>query len=167
MLNKKKQYPIFTKSIIGVIIIIVLGLFILIRGTKEKTEFQNITGRITYLNKTFEELPNRNQGKYRYLSIDSYSKVFELFIGKDFGDFKPKYEKIDDLKIGDNIVVYFDVDLNETDVRLNRLLQFIDKDGQPYFIRGSKDKTGGYFFIIIGILLSGLIIYLKKIGKII
>ena len=165
-MNKKKQYPIFKASIVGVIIILVLGSSILIRGTKEKTEFQNIKGKITYLDKSYEELPNRNQGKFRYLAIENYPKVFELFVGKDFGDFKPQYEQIDDLRIGDNIVVYFDENSKETDVRLNRLIQFIDKDELPYYIRGTKDKTYGYFIIIVGILLGGLVFYLKKNGKI-
>lgn len=163
----KKQHPIFWKSIIGIITIIAIGLAILIRGTKGKGEFQSIEGNITYLDKTYKELPNRHQGKYRYLTLDNYPKTFELFVGKDLGDFKPQYERIDDLRTGDKIVVYFDENSNESDARLNRLTQFIDKDGQPFFIRGSIDKTGGYFFIIIGILLGGLLFYLKKIGKII
>lgn len=166
-MNIKKQHPIFTKSLVGVITIIVLGSVILIRGTKGKTEFQTITGRITYLEKTYQELPNRHHGKFRYLAIENYPRTFELFVGKDFGDFKPQFERIDDLRAGDNIVVYFEENSNETDARLNRLIQFIDKDGQPYFVRGSKDKTGGYSIIVIGILLGGLIFYLKKTGRII
>ncbi len=166
-MNTKRQYPIFKKSIAGIITILILGSIIMIRGTKDKTEFNQLTGRIVFLDKTFEELPLRHIGKFRYLLIDNYSKVFTIFVGKDFGDFKPHLEKIDDLKVGDEIVVYFDEDPKETDNRLNRLIQFIDKDGKPYFMRGCKDKNGGYFFIGLGILLGGLIIYLKKVGKIV
>lgn len=166
-MNTKKQYPVFKKSLAGVITIIILGSFILIRGTKEKTDFHRIAGRITYLGKVYEELPTRDKGKYRYLLIDTYPKMFELFIGKDYGDFKPSYERIKELKPGDDIVVYYDVSKNETDIRLNRLTQFIDKDGKPYFIRGSKDKNFGFFLIGIGILLGGVIFYLNKTGKII
>jgi hypothetical protein len=166
-MNIKKQYPVFKKSLAGVITIIILGSFILVRGIKEKSDFHRISGRITYLGKVYEELPNRDKGKYRYLLIDTYPKMFELFIGKDFGDFKPKYERIDSLKPGDDILVYYDEDSKETDIRLNRLIQFIDKEDKPYFIRGSKDKNFGFFLIGIGILLGGIIFYLNKTGKII
>ena len=166
-MNTKRQYPVFKKSIVGVITILFLGSMILIRGTKDKIEFHQLTGKIVFLAKTFEELPLRHEDKYRYLLIDNYPKVFTIFVGKDFGDFKPHLEKIDDLKVGDEIVVYFDEDTKETDNRLNRLIQYIDKGGKPYFVRGSKDKNGGYFFIGLGILLGGMIIYLKKKGKII
>jgi hypothetical protein len=162
----KKQYPIFNKSLIGVMTILALGTTILIRGAKDKVGFESITGQIVYLEKTYEELPNRHHGKYRYVELDAYPKVFELFIGKEFGDFKPHYERIDDLSVGDTIVVYFDEDTKESDSRLNRLVQFMDKDSQPYYIRGTKDKTGGYFFIISGMLLGAWILYLKRIGTI-
>ncbi|HEY3370730.1 MAG TPA: hypothetical protein VGK10_07775 [Prolixibacteraceae bacterium] len=166
-MKTKLQYPIFKKSIAGVITILILGSFILIRGTKDKTEFHQLTGKVVFLDKTFEELPLRHLGKYRYLLIDNYSNVFEIFVGKDFGDFKPLLERIDDLKVGDEIVVHFDEDSKEKINRLNRLIQYIDKDGKPYFIRGNKDKNGGYFFIGLSIILGAFIIYLKEIGKII
>ncbi|MCU0443688.1 MAG: hypothetical protein MUE85_02140 [Microscillaceae bacterium] len=41
------------------------------------------------------------------LKVKGYPKTFELFIGKDFGDFSPEFEKIDDLKLGDKIDVFF------------------------------------------------------------
>ena len=166
-MNTTKQYPVFKKSLAGIITVIILGSFILVRGTKEKSQFHHVTGKITYIGKVYEELPVRDRGKYRYLSIDTYPKMFELFIGKDFGDFKPKYDKINSLKEGDDIVVYYDSDSKETDIRLNRLVQFIDKDGSPYFVRGSKDKNFGFFLIGMGILLGGVILYLNKTGKII
>lgn len=166
-MNIKKQYPVFKKSLAGAITIIILGSFVLVRGIKEKSDFHRMSGRITYLGKVYEELPNRDKGKYRYLLIDTYPKMFELFIGKDYGDFKPKYERIDTLKPGDDILVYYDVNSKETDIRLNRLVQFIDKEDKPYFIRGSKDRNFGFFLIGIGILLGGIIFYLNKTGKII
>lgn len=166
-MNIKKQYPVFKKSLAGAITIIILGSFVLVRGIKEKSDFHRISGRITYLGKVYEELPNRDKGKYRYLLIDTYPKMFELFIGKDYGDFKPKYERIDSLKPGDDILVYYDVNSKETDIRLNSLVQFIDKEDKPYFIRGSKDRNFGFFLIGIGILLGGIIFYLNKTGKII
>lgn len=139
----------------------------IIRGTKEKSEFHSLKGKIVYFDKVYEELPNRHKGKYRYLAIENYNRLFEIFIGKDAGDFKPEFEIIDDLKIGDEIVVYFDESSNEKDIRLNRLIQFIDKNEVPYFIRGSKDKYGGMLISGLGILIFILLLYFKKTGKII
>ena len=166
-MNTKRQYPVFAKSLAGVVTIFILGCIILIRGVKDKHEFHQLTGKIVFVGRTFEELPLRHAGKYRYLSIDNYPKIFTIFVGKDFGDFKPHLERIDDLKVGDEIVLYFDEDEKETDKRLNRLIQYIDKNGKPYFMRGSKDKNGGYIFIGLGIILGGWVIYLKKAGKVV
>jgi len=164
-MKAKKQYHIFFESLAGAITIIVLGSFILIRGTKDKSEFTQLKGKIIYLDKTFQELPKRHQGKYRYLMIEGYSKTFELFIGTDPGDFKPKYEKVDDLRNGDEITVYFDDDAD--DERINRLIQYIDKDGVAYYIRNNMDKFGGIAFILSGILVGVWILYLKRKGTII
>jgi len=166
-MNQKKTPPnIFNKSMYGVITIIVLASVILARGKKEKNEFLNLNGTIISIEKTFQEFPIRHSGKYRYLIINNYQKVFEIFIGKDPGDFKPELEKIDELKVGDMISIYFDEDPRDTDLRINRLMQFIDKDSAPYYIRGSQDKTFGYILIVVGIVIGILILVLKNRGTI-
>ncbi len=166
-MSSKKQYQIFNKSLAGVITILLLGSGILFRGTKDKSDFEQITGIIKYLDKKYQEFPNRHQGKYRYLLIDSYPKIFEIFIGKDPGDFNPEYENIDALQVGDVITVFYDETKRETDPRINRLLQYIDKQNQAYFIRGRHDKLLGYFCIISGFLIGIWIFYLKRKGTII
>jgi hypothetical protein len=164
-MNLKKSPPnIFNKSLYGVITIIALASVILARGKKEKNEFHCLAGTITAIEKSYQELPIRHQGKYRYLTLDKYQKVFEIFIGKDPGDFKPALEKIDELKIGDNILVYFDEDPSDT--RINRLIQFIDKDSSPYYTRGSHDKMFGYILIATGLMIGILLLVLKDTGKI-
>ena len=166
-MRTRKQYQIFNQSLAGVITIIVLSSFVLFRGTKDKSEFKKVSGNVVYLDKTFQELPNRHQGKYRYLMIDNYPKAFELFIGKDPGDFKPDYENIDSLEVGDEITIFYDETNRETDPRINRLLQFIDKQNQSYYIRGRHDKFLGYLGTIAGFFIGVWIIYLKRKGTII
>lgn len=164
-MNLKKETPrIFYNSLFGVITLIALAFVILARGKKEKNEFYSLNGTITAIEKNYQELPIRNHGKYRYLSLDKYQKVFEIFIGKDPGDFKPALEKIDELRVGDNILVYFDEDPSDT--RINRLIQFIDKDTSPYYIRGSHDKTFGYLLIVAALMMGMLLIVFKNQGKI-
>jgi hypothetical protein len=165
-MKAKKEYVYFYEGLYGVITIIVVSIIILIRGGKEKSDFHQMKRKITYLEKTFEKFPPRNPGKYRYILIENYPKAIELFVGKDFGDFKPKFERIDDLKIGDTIKIYFDENKTETDDRINRLVQFIDKNNEPYFVRSNADSYLGYFVLGIGILLGLFLFYLKKIGKI-
>lgn len=162
-----QPYTIFTKSLFGVGFILLLSFSIFFRGTK-KNEFQYISGKITYLDKIYEDLPIRNHGKYRYLSLDNYPKIFEIFIGKDFGDFKPAYENIDSLKLGDEIIIYYDeIPPNRSDSRVNSLLQFLDKKDKPYFIRGDIDKYFGSILFICGLAIGIWLMYLKNIGKII
>jgi hypothetical protein len=163
---KKTPHHIFNKSMYGVITIIALSSFLLARGKKEKTEFSSLSGKITSIERTFQELPNRNPGKFRYLMIDNYQKTFEIFVGKDPGDFKPELEKIDELKVGDNISIYYDENLNETDNRINRLIQFIDKDSTPYFIRGSHDKVLGFGLLASGLIMGMTLLILKNKGTI-
>lgn len=163
----RKVYPIFRQSTVGVVTIIGLALAVLLRGQKDKNEFHQAAGSVTYLGKTYQELPLRHAGKYRYLQIDAYPKVFEIFIGNESGDFKPHFEQIDRLKAGDHIVVYYDETAAADDDRINRLVQFIDTDRQPYYIRGSWDKYLGYFLMGAGAALGLGLLYLRSRGKII
>jgi hypothetical protein len=165
-MSQKNTPHIFNKSMYGAITIIALSALLLVRGKKEKSEFQSFTGTIISLEKTFQELPLRDQGKFRYLMIDTYQKVFEIFVGKDAGDFKAKLEKIDDLKVGDKVTVYFDEDLKYPDTKINRHLQFLDKDSSPYFIRGSQDKVFGYGLMAFGLIMGIILLVLKNKGSI-
>jgi hypothetical protein len=152
---------------IGVVTIIALTFGLLLRGQKEKKEFYKIAGRITYLGKTYQEFPTRHAGKYRYLQIDTYPKVFEVFIGNESGDFKPDFEQIDQLKAGDPLLIYYDEFSGEDDPRINRLAQYIDKDQQSYYVRGSWDKYLGYFLMGAGVAIGILLLYLRSKGKIV
>jgi hypothetical protein len=133
----------------GIVSILVLGFIISIRGYKEKKDFYQVTGIITSITRSIPSYSNRHDGKIRYLQVKGHPKPFELFIGKDPGDFSPAFEQLDQLKAGDVITVYYDEDeLTGSSIDdVNRLAQFIDKNQQPYFIRSDKDKYFGYFAI--------------------
>lgn len=162
-----RQKPhIFLKSICSVITITVLGSYIFLRGVKEKKDFNKLIGQVSYLDKNYEELPIRHIGKFRYLQVDNYHRVFEIFIGKDFGDFKPSFEQIDLLRLGDKIEIYYDVSEKETDGRLNCLVQYIDKDSTPYYIRGNIDKILGIVIVSFGLISILTLLILKQKDKI-
>ncbi|RED44154.1 hypothetical protein [Seonamhaeicola aphaedonensis] len=168
-MTKKEQQPIFKKSILSCLLIIGFGIYLSIRGTKEKTEFNNVTGQIDYFDKTFQEINYRNKGDHRFIHIVDFPLIFDVFVGQASGDFGPKFEQLDKLKLGDEITVFYDdkTPLQKShDIRFNKTVQFIDKDGEAYFIRGNKDKYGGYLAIGVGILLTITLLILKKIEKI-
>ena len=163
----KTNKPIFIKGILGILFAIALALFVFFRASKDKFSFQKVSGIITSLDKTNENFPNKDSLKFRYLKIDNSPKTFELFIGKDLGDFKPEFEKIDNLISGDSVTIYFDENYKTQDDPINRLTYFIDRGQSVIFIKGSGEKYLAYF--LIGLSITGILtlIILKKKGKII
>lgn len=150
--------------------IIGFGIYLTTRGTKEKTEIESVTGRIDYFDKTFQEINYRDKGDHRFIHIVDFPVVFDLFVGKATGDFSPKFENLDDLKIGDEITVYYADKTpfqKNTDLRFDKTVQFIDKENQAYFIRENKDKYGGYAAIAFGMIMSVGLVFLKGIGRIV
>ncbi|WP_256010323.1 hypothetical protein [Desertivirga xinjiangensis] len=124
------------------------------------------SGAIRYINKTYQDLPNRDFGKYRYLQIEGFPETIELFIGKESGDFKPDLEKIDELKVGEEVTVYYSDGINSENDGIQRLVQYIDRGREPVFKKGSWDKTLGFIVAASGgLILVGLFV-LRKFGKI-
>ena len=160
---------LFAKLLCGVAFIIISGFVILNRGQKQKHDFNSITAHLISIDHTFPGAFNRHPEKIRYLQVGRYPKAFELFIGHDLGDFSPAFEKIDALKAGDIVTIYYDEEKTRSgdDALVNRLAQFIDKDGQPYYARGSKDKLGGYGIIGVGMLMGLTLLILQKKGTIV
>lgn len=163
----KEPKEIFYQALFGSIFITIFGIYLSIRGNKEKADFTQVTGTIDFYDINFDNLKKRD---HRYIHLIEHPLIFDLFIGKETGDFSPKFEQLDKLKIGDKITIYHD---NQTpfqknrDLRLNKTVQFIDMNGQPYFIRGNKDKYGGYLLGTLGVILIFSLIALKKFEKII
>lgn len=114
------------------------------------------------LDKHYRQLPVRDAGKFRYLKLDNYPYVFELFTGKDPGDFSPKLSRIDELKKGDKITIYMyeSNDINRDGI--NRNAMFIDRNGTSYFQKGNSKQLLGIIMIA---LLFGLIIFCYALWK--
>lgn len=164
----KKVHSIFVDSLFGVTIILALSIFMFLRTNKDKSAFIKISGKITAIEHpdNRDKYPNHEPLKFRYIQLENYAFPFELFIGKDAGDFKPAFEQLDQLHPGDIISVYVsDQNISEDDP-VNRFAQFIDKDNKPYFIKGSWDKGMAIFIAGVGIAILVLVLILKKKGKI-
>src|SRR6476620_6607116 len=95
--------PIFIKSIISSIFITAFGIYLFVSSLKSKSEYETVKGKIDFISDHFENLNPRDT---RYIHIEGYPLVFEIFIGKETGDFSPKFEQLDKLKVGDEIIAY-------------------------------------------------------------
>lgn len=143
------------------IIVLGLGIFVIVNSSKEKSDYDKSTGTIEYFAKEFQNLPTRHKGDFRYLKVDSYPYLFEIY--------EPNSEqtknKIDDIKVGDKIDIYYYETPDTRNIRLNRFTQFIDKEGQPYFIRNGFQKQLGFVIVGLCILINIMALIFWKKGK--
>lgn len=165
MMTRSKPH-IFLHSIIGVLTITSISSYVLLRGMKGKEDFKKVSGVVIYFDKFYDDLPHHGFGKYRYLKIDNFETTFEIFVGKDFGDFKPLLERVDSLRIGDQIDVYYDSNEKESGTNVNGLIQYIDKSSIPYYKKGNQDKILGLSMFTIGIIGLLTLLILKHKDKI-
>lgn len=156
--------PIIT-SVRGVIFasLMVLGLaiFVTINNSKEKLEYDKATGIIEYYDKEFQNLPTRHKGDYRYLKINSYPYLFEIYKPNSV----PTEKTIDDLTLGQEIDIYYYETSDTRNIGLNRFTQFIDKNHKPHFIRSGFQKQLGYLIIGLSLLLNVMAFVFWKKGK--
>lgn len=155
--QQKKNF--FFGGIMAGIAVVVVGIYMYARDQKPMAEFEKVTGAITYV---ADGDGSFHDPKKRYVEIEGYDKAFEIFIGMDPGDFSPKSQKIDQLKVGDVVTVYHeDTPLQKNqDPNLDKGIQYLEKDGDLYYEKGNKDKYFAYFFIPMGILI-GILSYFR------
>jgi len=143
------------------IITLGVGIFVTVNNSKHKTEYDKTTGNIEYFDKEFQNLPTRHKGDFRYLKIDSYPYLFEIYKPNS----EPTKMTMDDLRIGDKIDIYYYETSDTRNIELNRFAQFIDKDEQPYFVRNGFQKQLGLVIIGLSILLNVMSFIFWKNGK--
>ena len=167
-MNKPKRvYPIYFKALVGIVTVLGLGMYLLTRSEKAKTEFSKANGPIVYFDSVYSNLPARNHGKYRYIIVEGTERVFQIFVGNDPGDFSPEFSRIDELAVGDTVDLYYDDNSYTSKQEVNSLTRFIDRREEPYFIQGAgTDKKLGYVILGLGATLLIVVIALKFRGKI-
>ncbi len=149
------------RVIIASLMVLGIGIFVIVNNSKEKTDYNKVSGTIEYLGKDYQNLPIRHKGDFRYLKVDTYPYMFEIYEPNSM----PTEKTIDNLSIGDAIDVYYYETSNTRTEGINRYTQFIDKDKQPHFIRNGFQKQLGYILIGLCILMNiGVFIIWKK-GK--
>ena len=168
MTSPRQPAHVFVESMIGSITILLAGLLLLFQAHQTREDMLQVTGPLLAVERQLAGHPDRHIGKLRYLKVGGYDQYFEVFIGKDPGDFSPALERIDSLRTGDVVTVYYVEDLLSSeaarDEAINRLAQFIDRQQRPYFVRGNKDRYGSYFFMGVGLCLIGSLVILERKG---
>lgn len=145
------------------IIILLLGILIIRNNSKEKNEYLKTTGTIEFLENSYQNLPVGNNENFRYLKVDTYPYVFEVYAPNSI----ETPHVIDDLQIGDTVDLYY-YEINKThSLGINKFIQFIDKDQEAYFIRDGFQKSLGYFVIGLSVLLNIFAFVLWKLKKIV
>jgi len=86
----QQRLKFFLGGITAGIAVAAIGIYMYVRGEKPMTEFESITGPITYLADGDGSFHNPKQ---RYVEIEGYDKAFEIFIGMDPGDSALKVKK--------------------------------------------------------------------------
>ncbi len=157
--------PLNLRGIIVVAIALSAMMVVYIQlNSKDKLEYEKTTGQVSYIDKQLGQLPLRDLGKYRYLKVEGYEFPFEIFVGSESGDFKPKFEQLDNIAIGDTITIFYYQTEDTKRDGLNRFTQYIDKRKVSYFERGDSSKTLGGVVILMSVLLTigGFILWKKK-----
>lgn len=144
-----------------VIFLIGIAIYVINNNSKEKHQYQKSTGTIDFFDKKFQNFPSRNKNDYRYLKIDSYPFIFEIYKPNSLTTNKT----IDDLKIGDIIDIYFYETENTWEEKINRYTQYIDSDNYPYFIRNNFQVQLGFSLIGLSILIIFIAFLLWKKKK--
>ncbi|WP_461642877.1 hypothetical protein [Labilibaculum euxinus] len=143
------------------IIVLGLGIFVIANNSKEKTEYDKSIGTIEYLGKEYQNLPIRHKGDFRYLKIDTYPYLFEIYEPNS----EPTKKTIDNLKVDDKIEIYYYETSDTKNIGLNRFAQFIDSNGQQYFIRSGFQEQLGYVIIGLCLLMNLMAFIFWKKGK--
>ncbi len=148
-----------TLALISVLFVIA-GLYFVWTSSREKKDYDHVTGHITYLDKHLGNLPFSDPGDYRYIQIESYNYPFEVYTAE-------QGPKVDSLRVGDIVTVYYYENNFTYRDHINRFLQFLDKDSRSYYKRSNIGKITGWFIIAGGILLAGLGYFLYQRKKIV
>ncbi len=159
MQNTNAQNYFWGQRAIGVgIVALVAAVYLFIRYHDDKSKFNHIQGRIEFLEKEWPGVSRRDPEKYRYLKIEGYDRIFELYVDENRAESAHSAKHIDDLLPDDAIDLYYDDNFVTADKPINALTQFVEKDGQLYFRRGNGSliAAGFLFFGSLGLIFWGI-----------
>ncbi len=154
----QQNYRAGQQAIGAAIVSLVAAAYLFFLGHAEKADFYHLSGAVEFLKTELPGVTDRHQGKIRYLKLEGHERIFYLFVGYDTGDFSPAVNRVDELKPGDRIDVYYDDNKRTEDKQINQLTHFIEKDGQIYFDAGDRSAPIAVFLALaaLGLLVWGI-----------
>lgn len=162
----KPKPPIFDIAVVSLIFCFLMSVYLFYTAVKSKLAFPSIKGVVESIGNKSSIYPNKNPDKYRYLKLEGFPKPFEIFVGKEAGDFTPALDKLDSIKPGDTLVIYYDDNPLVKNAPVNRMAFFIDRGKEPVFVKGSWGKYIAYFIAAVSVLTLVWVVRLWKKGKI-
>ncbi len=133
---------------------ILMGIYLLFRSNQPKEDFSQLSGPISYLASANPlRTDQKMEPKSLFLTIEGADRVFELFVGAEWGDFSPRINRLEELKVGDQVEIYFQENEQTQALPTNKLLQYLDHQGVAYYQRGGADRAMGYVLFGLAFLL--------------
>jgi hypothetical protein len=145
-IHSKNFRVLLALGIVGILLVI----FFIKNSSRQKKDYPHLTGRLTYLDSKLGDLPYHEMGKYRYAQIEGYPYPFEIYADE-------QGPSLDSLKKGDKVTAWFYETNNTRDERINRFLQYLEKDKKLYFKRTGFTANLGY--VLIALILGALCLF--------
>lgn len=133
---------------------------------KTKYKLRSSTGVILSIKNRHEKYKKKDSISYRYIQLSDYEKPFEIYFANKLSDFKQELQRIDSLKTGDTITVYYEESFNTKLAFVNSLVYFIDKKNEAFFVKGKTYILKNFIlFILISCCLAGLFFWADPFAK--
>lgn len=151
----------FRGLVLAALLVLGLGTYVWVQHSRPKADYSRLEGKITYLAPQYQQWPVRHRGDFRYLIVDSYPLAFEIYLPNS----RPGTLRLDDLKPGDLVEVYYFESPDPPTDGLNKFAQFIDQQGEAVFVRNDFRASLGKILVGLAILLLGAAFWLWKKGS--
>ena len=162
----KDEKRFYNNKYFKIIVGCIITAYVFFPISKNKTNLNMVNGIVLSLKNTLLHYEGKDSSNYRFLEITNYEKPFEIFLGKYSWDFKPDLQKVDQLKIGDSVKIWYDESFATSGSQFNNLTYFIERDGEGIYVRGKSSALKVYGLLIFTIFFSLTVIYLCiRFGK--
>jgi hypothetical protein len=156
----KQEKRFYNNKYFKIMVGTIITAYVFFPISKNKTNLNMVNGIVLSLKNTILHYEGKDSSNYRFLEVTNYEKPFEIFLGKYSWDFKPDLQKVDQLKLGDSVKVWYDESFATNGSSFNNLTYIIERNGEDIYVRGKSSALKVYLLLILTIIVSSSIIYL-------